>query len=98
MQNISPMNLLVIAYYFPPLGLSGVQRTLKFVKYLTEFGWRPIVLTVGDTAYYAKDDSLLDEIGEQVERGDILIYRTDRGGLAERLGRSKGTIELGRAW
>jgi hypothetical protein len=29
--------VLVIAYYFPPIGLSGVQRTLKFTKYLSEF-------------------------------------------------------------
>lgn len=33
--------VLVIAYYFPPMGLSGVQRTLKFVKYLPEYKWKP---------------------------------------------------------
>ena len=38
--------LLFVTYYFPPSGGSGVQRSLKFAKYLPEFGWRPTVLTV----------------------------------------------------
>ncbi len=60
--------VLVIAYYFPPLGLSGVQRTLKFVKYLPDFGWLPTVLTVDDRGYFAKDEGLLDDLkGRPVE-------------------------------
>lgn len=55
-------NVLVIAYYFPPMGLSGVQRTLKFVKYLPQFGWQPTVVTVTPTGYFAEDYSLLDEL------------------------------------
>jgi glycosyltransferase involved in cell wall biosynthesis len=55
-------NVLVIAYYFPPMGLSGVQRTLKFVKYLPQFGWQPTVLTVTPTGYFAQDYTLLEEI------------------------------------
>jgi hypothetical protein len=35
---------LFLAYHFPPLGLSGVQRTVKFVRYLPEFGWQPHVV------------------------------------------------------
>ncbi len=58
--------VLFIAYYFPPKGLSGVQRSLKFVKYLPKYGWMPTVLTVGDTAYYAHDTSLLHEIPPEV--------------------------------
>ncbi len=54
--------VLVVAYYFPPLGLSGVQRTLKFVKYLPAFGWEPTVLTVEDRGYFAKDEALLREL------------------------------------
>lgn len=65
-------NVLVIAYYFPPLGGSGVQRAMKFVKYLPQFGWQPTVLTVGPTAYYAKDESLLKEL----EPYNIRIVRT----------------------
>ncbi|MCS6987994.1 MAG: glycosyltransferase [Chloroherpetonaceae bacterium] len=58
--------VLVIAYYFPPMGLSGVQRALKFVKYLPEFGWKPIVLTIAPTAYYAYDETLLNELDMSV--------------------------------
>ncbi|GHT33480.1 glycosyl transferase family 1 [Bacteroidia bacterium] len=40
------MKILIITYYFPPSGGSGVQRWLKFVKYLQKFDWQPVVLTV----------------------------------------------------
>jgi glycosyltransferase involved in cell wall biosynthesis len=44
--------LLMIAYHFPPIhGSSGVQRTLRFARYLPEFGWEPIVLTAHERAY-----------------------------------------------
>ena len=56
--------VLVIAYYFPPMGLSGVQRILKFVKYLPEYGWQPTVLTITPTAYFALDYSLMREVTE----------------------------------
>ena len=65
-------NLLVLAYYFPPMGLSGVQRISKFVKYLPDNGWRPYVVTTGPVAYYAYDQSLLDELTER----DVTILRT----------------------
>lgn len=55
-------NVLVVAYYFPPMGLSGVQRTVKFVKYLHQHGWYPVVLTVSPGGYYAYDVSLLKEV------------------------------------
>ena len=57
--------VLVIAYYFPPMGLGGVQRTLKFVKYLPEYGWEPTVLTVTPTGYFAEDYTLLEEISRR---------------------------------
>ncbi|GIK61455.1 MAG: glycosyltransferase [Ignavibacteriota bacterium] len=63
--------VLVIAYYFPPMGLSGVQRTLKFIKYLKNFNWDPTVITTADVAYFAHDNSLqkeLDDIGVRVIR------------------------------
>lgn len=65
--------VLVIAYYFPPMGLSGVQRTLKFVKYMTKYNWEPTVLTAGDVGYFAHDNSLLKE----AEETGIRIVRTD---------------------
>lgn len=68
----SNMNALMVAYYFPPMGLSGVQRTLKFVKYLPENGWNPYVLTTDSPAYYAFDDSLEQDL----QNDSIRIYRT----------------------
>lgn len=56
--------VLVIAYYFPPMGMSGVQRTLKFVKYLPHHGWEPTVLTITPTAYYALDYAMMEELEE----------------------------------
>ena len=53
------------------MGLSGVQRTLKFVKYLRNYGWEPTVITTTNVAYFAHDDSLqkeLDETGIRVIR------------------------------
>ena len=64
---------LVIAYYFPPMGLSGVQRVLKFVKFLKEYGWEPIVLTTSTKDYYAYDESL----NQELEALNIQVYRTN---------------------
>ena len=57
--------VLIISYYFPPMGAGCVQRTLKFVRYLPDFGWEPIVLTVKDALYHARDESLLEEVKER---------------------------------
>ncbi|MGE5402068.1 MAG: glycosyltransferase [Ignavibacteriales bacterium] len=65
--------VLVIAYYFPPMGLSGVQRTLKFVKYMKKYNWEPTVLTTGKTGYFAHDLSLMKEC----EDAGIRIVRTE---------------------
>ena len=53
--------VLVISYYWPPSGGPGVQRVLKFCKYLNRFGWDPIVLTVKDGDFPVKDYSLNEE-------------------------------------
>ena len=57
--------VLVIAYYFPPMGLSGVQRIARFVKYLPDFGWEPTVLTIRPGGYFAFDTSLSDELAQR---------------------------------
>jgi len=59
-------NVLFLTYYFPPAGGSAVQRTLKFAKYLPEYGWRPIVLTAETGSFVLHDESLLQEIPEPV--------------------------------
>lgn len=60
--------VLIITYYFPPSGGAGVQRVLKFVKYLPEFGWEPTVLTVNENAEFpTRDVSLYNEIPEHIQ-------------------------------
>lgn len=62
--------VLVIAYYFPPAGGSPIQRTLKFVKYLREYGYEPIVLTTEinpDLNKYSLDYSLLNDIPKGIK-------------------------------
>lgn len=54
--------VLVISYYWPPSGGAGVQRWLKFVKYLGEFGWEPVVYTPENPEAPARDESLLKDI------------------------------------
>ena len=53
---------LIITYYWPPAGGPGVQRWLKFVKYLPEFGIEPIVYTPENPNYPILDKSLLGEV------------------------------------
>jgi len=66
--------ILMIAYYFPPFGGAGVQRSLKFAKYLPEFGWLPVVLSAKPPVHHLRDETLLAEIpiGVQVQRVDTL--------------------------
>ncbi len=60
-------NVLFFAYVFPPLGGSGIQRSLKFVKYLKKLGWNPIVVTSGDTWFpLPKDISMTKEIPNNI--------------------------------
>jgi len=54
--------VLIITYYWPPAGGPGVQRVLKFVKYLPEFGWQPVILTVLNGDYPAYDHALEAEV------------------------------------
>ncbi|UOQ76864.1 hypothetical protein MUN84_20595 [Hymenobacter sp. 5516J-16] len=69
-----PLRLLVITYYWPPSGGAGVQRSLKFVKHLPQFGVEPTVLTVDASqgAYPVLDHSLAADVPPQVR-----VIRTD---------------------
>lgn len=58
--------VLVIAYYTPPLGLSGVMRVTKLCKYLPESGWEPVIITVKPVAYYGYEPELLGELNRSV--------------------------------
>ena len=59
--------LLVIVYYWPPCGGAGVQRWLKFVKYLPQFGWMPTVITTKDGDYPVIDESLCEEVPDGIK-------------------------------
>ena len=61
------MKVLIITYYWPPAGGSGVQRWLKFVKYLQEFGIEPVVYTAENANYLKQDTSLLNEVPKGLE-------------------------------
>ena len=58
--------VLIIAYYFPPAGGPGVQRWLKFVKYLPEFGIQPIVYVPENPSYPIIDEDLVRDISDKV--------------------------------
>ena len=60
-----PKKLLIITYYWPPAGGPGVQRWLKFVKYLPDFGIQPIVYVPENPTYPIVDEGLLDEVSEK---------------------------------
>lgn len=63
--------VLIITYYWPPAGGPGVQRVLKFAKYLPSFGWQPIILTVKNGEYPAIDETLEKDIPEVCK-----VYKT----------------------
>jgi len=57
--------VLIITYYFPPAGGPGVQRWLKFVKYLPDFNIQPIVYVPENPSYPIIDENLVNEISNQ---------------------------------
>lgn len=65
----------MIAMYYPPAGGVGTFRVTKFAKYLREFGWEPIILTLDQECYnefnFFIDDSLVKDIPERMS-----IYKT----------------------
>ncbi len=65
--EIRMKRLLIITYYWPPTGGSGVQRWVKFCKYLPQYGWQPIVYTPENPERIAVDESLLGDIPECAE-------------------------------
>ena len=58
--------VLILTYYWPPSGGAGVQRWLKFVKYLQEFGWEPIVYTAENGEMPVIDNSLEKDIPKNI--------------------------------
>jgi len=81
------MKALIITYYWPPAGGSGVQRWLKFVKYFRDFGIEPIVYTAENPNYPILDESLENEIPKGIEILRLPIWEPNN--LLSFLGRKK---------
>ena len=62
--------MLMVCYAFPPVGGAGVQRSVKFAKYLPDFGWTPTVLTVSNPSVPVLDSDLGQDLSQ-----DITILR-----------------------
>ena len=65
MANNSTKKLLIITYYWPPAGGPGVQRWLKFVKYLPDFDVQPIVYVPENPTYPIVDSNLVAEVSDK---------------------------------
>ncbi|MEQ9169023.1 MAG: glycosyltransferase family 4 protein [Fulvivirga sp.] len=66
--------VLIITYYWPPSGGGGVQRWLKFTKYLPEFGWEPIIFTPENPDFDIQDQSLLKDVSPELEVIKLRIW------------------------
>lgn len=61
---------LLVAYYYPPSGSVGARRTVKFARYLQEFNWRPVILSVNEDTFADKDFSYAEQVRH------VTTYRT----------------------
>ncbi|WP_027379673.1 glycosyltransferase family 4 protein [Chryseobacterium daeguense] len=85
--------ILIITYYWPPAGGPGVQRWLKFAKYLPEFGWKPVIFTPENPSYPLVDESLLKDVPENIEIVKTKIWEPYQ--LAEKLNKSNKKFKAG---
>lgn len=101
--------VLIITYYWPPSGGSGVQRWLKFAKYLPESGWEPVIFTPENPDFDLRDESLEKEVPKQLEVIKFPIWepfqlfsmvkgktKTHPGRLLEQ--KEKGFLEKAAIW
>ena len=88
--------VLIISYYWPPTGGSGVQRWVKFAKYLPSEGWQPVIYTPENPEQLAVDESLAAEVPEAAEVVKTRIiepYELYKK-LLRRSGHSKEAVEV----
>lgn len=90
-------SILMVAFHFPPQrGSSGVQRTLKFSRYLGAHGWKPVVLSAHPRAYAHKGDDQLRDVPQ-----DIVVHRAFALDASRHLavkGRYLGPLALPDRW
>ena len=85
--------ILIITYYWPPAGGPGVQRWLKFAKYLPQFGWKPIIYTPENPSYPLLDESLMRDVPKDLEIVRTKIWEPYQ--LAEKLNKSNKKFKAG---
>lgn len=85
--------ILIITYYWPPAGGPGVQRWLKFAKYLPEFSWNPVIYTPENPSYPLVDESLLKDVPQNIEIVKTKIWEPYQ--LAEKLNKSNKKFKAG---
>jgi len=82
--------VLVIANNYPPLGLNGVKRTLKFTKYMKKLNWEPTVISTGNIGFNPLDLGLLKE----AEKEGIQIIRTEQFDLHEIISNQNAPVSI----
>ncbi|SEF47801.1 hypothetical protein SAMN05421847_0094 [Halpernia humi] len=85
--------ILIISYYWPPAGGPGVQRWLKFTKYLPEFGWKPTLFIPENPSYPIIDKSLENEVSPDLEIIKTKIWEPYQ--LAEKFGKDNKKFKAG---
>ena len=93
MEKSSHKKILIITYYWPPAGGPGVQRWLKFAKYLPEFGWEPIIYTPENPSYPLLDESLLKDVPKNIKVVKTNIWEPYQ--IAEKLSKSNKKFKGG---
>ena len=85
--------ILIITYYWPPAGGPGVQRWLKFTKYLPEFGWNPTVFVPENPSYPIVDETLENEVSDDLEIIKTMIWEPYQ--IAEFFGKDNKKFKAG---
>lgn len=88
-----PKKILIISYYWPPAGGPGVQRWLKFVKYLPEFGWEPTVFIPDNPSYPLVDETLQKEVPHNLKTIRTKIWEPYQ--MAEKFGKDNKKFKGG---
>jgi glycosyltransferase involved in cell wall biosynthesis len=101
----TPKKIIIITYYWPPSGGSGVQRWMYFAKHLKQLGWEPVVITVDESqaSYPTLDPSLLKEVvgirviktqtREPLRWYSRLVSGNNRGGIPQGEVKTKSLFE-----
>ncbi|NAW50222.1 glycosyl transferase family 1 [Elizabethkingia argentiflava] len=90
---IKPKKVLIITYYWPPAGGPGVQRWLKFAKYLPENNWEPLIYTPENPSYPLWDESLIQEVPKDLKILKNKIWEPYR--FAEKLNKKNKKFKSG---